>query len=134
MVAAWEVIRDAAIRQAFVASLLSRIRNHLPGFPQEIGTRSRDQWPGHLAQEDERRTLLLRSAILSVEYSPYILRGVCGALLVGPVDSALLLEMAREGDEALRQKIGMILFMLGREHPDVLTEVLFVRHKIYNFW
>ncbi len=44
-------------------------------------------------------------------------------LLVGPADSDLLLEMAREGDETLRQKVGMIFFMLGREHPDVLTAI-----------
>jgi hypothetical protein len=120
MVAAWEGIRDVAIRQAFVASLLSRVRNHLSAFPKEIGIRSRDQ---RLAQDDERRALLLRSAILSVEYSPYIMRGVCSALRVGPADSELLLDMAREGDEALRQKVGMIFFMLGREHPDVLTAI-----------
>jgi hypothetical protein len=123
MVAAWEGVRDAAIRQAFIASLVSRLRNHLPGFPREIGRRSRDQWPERLAEDGERRTLLLCSAILAVENSPYILRGVCAALLVGPADSGLLLEMARQGDEALREKIGMVFFMLGRDHSDVLTAI-----------
>jgi hypothetical protein len=123
MVAAWENIRDAAIRSAFIASLLSRLRSHEPGFPRSIGLRSRDQWPERLAQDGERRTLALRSAILAVEHSPYILRGVCATLLVSPADSELLLEMAREGDEALRQKISMIFFMLDRAHPDVLTTI-----------
>jgi hypothetical protein len=123
MVAAWEGIRDAAIRSAFVASLLRRIRSHEPGFPQGIGLRSRALWPERLAQDGERRSLLLRSTILAVEYSPYILRGVRSALLLGPADSAFLLEMAREGDEALRQKISMIFFMLDWEHPDVLTAI-----------
>jgi hypothetical protein len=123
MVAAWEGIRDAAIRSAFVASLLRRIRSHEPGFPQGIGLRSRALWPERLAQDGERRSLLLRSAILAVEYSPYILRGVCSALLLGPADSAFLLETAREGDAALRQKISMIFFMLDWEHPDVLTAI-----------
>jgi uncharacterized membrane protein (UPF0136 family) len=123
MVAAWEDLRDAAIRQAFVASLLSRLRNHLPGFPREIGRLSRDPWPERLAQDGERRTLLLCSAILAVEYSPYILRGVCAALMVGPADSELLLEMARQGDEALREKIRMVFFMLGRDHSEVLTAI-----------
>jgi hypothetical protein len=123
MLAAWEGIWDAAIRSAFVASLLSRIRSHEPGFPQGIGLRSHAQWPERLAQDGERRSLLLRSAILAVEYSPYILRGMCSALLLGPTDSTFLLEMAREGDEALRQKISMIFFMLGWEHPDVLTAI-----------
>jgi hypothetical protein len=31
--------------------------------------------------------------------------------------------MAREGDESLRQKIGMIFCMMGREHADVLTAI-----------
>ncbi len=123
MVAEWEGIRDAAIRSAFVASLLSRIRGYETGFPQGIGLRSRTQWPERLAQDGERRTLLLRSAILAVEDSPYILRGVCSSLLLGPTDSELLLEMAREGDESLRQKIGTIFCMFGREHPDVLTAI-----------
>jgi hypothetical protein len=123
MVAAWEGIRNAAIRSAIVASLLSRLRSHEPGFPQGIGLRSRNQWPERLAQDGERRTLLLRSAILAVEYSPYILRGLCSALLLEPTDSELLLEMAREGDESLRQKIGMIFCMMGREHADVLTAI-----------
>lgn len=123
MVAAWEGIGDAAIRSAFVASLLSRIRSHQPGFPQGIGLRSRAQWPERLAQNGERRSLLLRSAILAVEYSPYILRGVCSALLLVSTDSEFLLEMAREGDEALRQKISMIFFMLDWGHPDVLTAI-----------
>jgi hypothetical protein len=123
MVAAWEGIRDAAIRRAFVGSLLNRLRNHLSGFPREIGLRSRDQWPERLAQDGERRTLVLRSAILVVEDSPYILGGVCATLLVGPADSELLLEMAREGDEVLRRKVGTVLSMLSRDHPDVLTAV-----------
>lgn len=123
MVAAWGGLWDAAIRQALVASLLSRLRNHLPGFPREIGHRSRDPWPERLAQDRERRTLLLCSAILAVEYSPYILRGVCGALMVGPADSELLLEMARQGDEVLREKIGMVFFMLGGDHSEVLTAI-----------
>src|ERR1035438_6997393 len=69
IVAAWEGLRDAAIRSAFVASLLSRLRSHEPGFPRGIGLRSRDQWPERLAQDGERRTLALRSAILAVEDS-----------------------------------------------------------------
>jgi hypothetical protein len=123
MVAAWEGIRDTAIRQAFSASLLSRVRNHQSAFPEEGGMRSRDQWSERLRQDDERRTLLLRTAILSVEYSPYVMRGVCGALGVGPADCELLLEMAREGDEPLRQKVSMIFFMLGRENPNVLSAI-----------
>jgi hypothetical protein len=123
MVAAWEGIRDAAIRQAFSASLLSRVRNHQSAFPEEVGMRSRDQWSERLEHDDERRTLLLRTAIVSVEYSPYVMRGICGALRVGPADCELLLEMAREGDELLRQKVSMIFFMLGRENPNVLTAI-----------
>ena len=123
MVAAWEGIRDAAIRQAFSASLLSRVRNHQSAFPEEVGMRSRDQWSERLGQDDERRTLLLRTAIVSVEYSPYVMRGVCGALRVRPADCELLLEMAREGDELLRREISMIFFMLGRENPNVLTAI-----------
>ncbi len=123
MVAAWESIHDNAIRQAFSALLLSRIRNHQSAFPEEIGMRSRNEWSERLAQDGERRALQLRTAILSVEYSPYVMRGVCGALRVGPADCELLLEMARDGDEALRQKVSMIFFMLGREHRDVLTAI-----------
>ena len=123
MVAAWEAIRNSEIRQAFVASFLSRLHNGLPGFPQRIGFRSRDEWPERLAQDNERRTLLLRSAILAVENSPYVLRGICSALIFGPTDSELLLEMARDGDEALRQKIDTIFFMIARERPDTLAAI-----------
>jgi hypothetical protein len=123
MVSAWVGIEDAAIRQAFVASLLNRLRNHLTGFPWRIGLDSRNKWPERFAQNIERRSLLLREAILAVEYSPYLLRSVCSALFVAPSDAEFMLEMAREGDEALRQKIGMIFFALGREDEEVLTAV-----------
>jgi hypothetical protein len=123
MVAAWEGIRDAAIRQAFIASLLSRLRNHVSGFPRGIGFGSQDRWPERLGQDGERHALVLRCAILAVEDSPYILRGLCSTLLVAPTDSELLLEMAREGDEAIRRKIGTIFFMLGRESADLLTAI-----------
>ncbi|QEE27166.1 hypothetical protein FTW19_03530 [Terriglobus albidus] len=123
MVVAWEGVQDAAVRRAFVASLLHRLRSHLSGFPEGIGLRSRNQWPERLTRDGERRTLVLRSAILSVENSPYILRRVFEALLVGATDSDQLLEMAREGDDALRKKISTIFFMLGREHPAALAAI-----------
>jgi hypothetical protein len=123
MVSAWEGIENAAIRQAFVASLLNRLRNHLTGFPWRIGLDSRNKWPERFAQNVERRSLLLRETILAVEYSPYLIRSACSALFAVPADAELLLEMAREGDDALRQKIGVIFFALGREDEEVLTAV-----------
>lgn len=51
------------------------------------------------------------------------MRGVLASLLVGPADSDLLLELARQGDIALREKISMVFFMLGRDEPDVLTAI-----------
>jgi hypothetical protein len=123
MVAAWEGIEDAAIRQTFVASLLKRLRNHLTGFPWRRGLDSENKWPGRFSQNIDGRNLLLRETILAVEYSPYLLRSVCSTLFVAPADAELFLDMARNGDEALRQKIGLIFFAMGREDEAVLTAV-----------
>lgn len=123
MVAAWQVIEDTAVRNEFVAVLLNRLRNHLPGFPKKIGLQLSDGWKERLAQFSERRALLLRSAVLAVEDSSYILRGVCSTLLVGSADSELLLEMSREGGETLRQKISTIFWLLSGEDANLLTAI-----------
>jgi hypothetical protein len=123
MRAAWENIQNDAVREAFAATLLSRLRNHVPGFPGEIGFRSRDVWQERLSQSDGRRTLLLQSAIILAPESPYVMGQVCSALLASPADAGLLLQMAREGTELTRRKISTIFFMLDRGDPDTLTAI-----------
>ena len=88
-----------------------------PDFRKGLGYGRGISRPERLAQDGERRTLLLRSAILAVEYSPYILRGVCSTILWGQLILNFFLEMAREGDESLHQKIGMIFCMLCSGAP-----------------
>ena len=123
MVSAWGSIRDDQIRRAFVSSVLNRLRNHNSGFPKRIGLRSRNNWTDCLAEDGERRALVLRSALLAVEQSPYILRALCSTLPVAPTDSEFLLEMARDGDDALRGKISTVFFMLDRADANVLTAI-----------